>query len=407
MSPWLLAILAGIVVALVQYGGRDLRSGPNLASALLRVMAVAIVVALILDAAAAPAKPVPPWAALDASLSMARGDSTLWKAALDTARHSGADSILIFGDSARRGDSATAPHDLSSSLRPAVERALGAGHPLVVVTDGELDDPEAARSLPNGSRMVVLAHPATRDVGVSAIDVPRAVVAGDTVEARVTVIAGGAGERGATLTLSLDGKTLGTAPIDTLGAYGERAVSMKVRIDGPPGPGVLRAFVSAAGDREHRNDTVAVAIDLSRAATAVFVSTSPDFDARYALAVLRAGLSIPTRGFFRVAPGEWRVEGALTPVSEGDVRAALKEAPVAIMHGDTAAFGPPRAIDHRAARAHRHDGHGRRMVSGGGAGITARARAVGRDLGQPAAGRDLDDDPAGHVARRRSTSRTR
>jgi hypothetical protein len=342
MSPWLLAILAGIVVAFVQYGGRDLRSGPNLASALLRVGAVAIIVALILDAAAAPSKPVAPWAALDASLSMARGDSAVWKAARDTARGVHAESILVFGDSARRGDSATAPHDLSSLLRPAVERALGAGHPLVVVTEGELDDPEAARSLPNGSRVVVLPHPATRDVGVSTIDVPRAVVSGDSVEARVTVIAGGAGARGATVGLSIDGKMVGTAPIDTLGAYAERVVSLKVRVEGAAGPSVLRAFVTAAGDRERRNDTVAVAIDLSRAATAVFVSTSPDFDARYALAVLRAGLSIPTRGFFRVAPGEWRVEGALTPTTEGDVRAALREAPVAILHGDTAAFGPPR-----------------------------------------------------------------
>ena len=343
MSPWLLAVLAGIVVAFVQYGARDLKSGPNIASALLRIGAVAIVVALILDASAAPAKPVAPWAALDVSLSMMRGDSTLWLAARDSARRARADSILVFGDSARRGDSVTAPHDLSSMLRPAVERALGAGHPLIVVTDGELDDPEAARSLPNGSRIVVLPHPAIRDVGVSTIEVPRAVVAGDSVEARVTVVAGGAGVRGATLALSLDGKTLGTAPIDTLGAYAERAIAIKVRVDGAPGPAVLRAFVTAAGDREHRNDTVAVAVDLSRAATAVFVSTSPDFDARYALAVLRAGLSIPTRGFYRVAPGEWRVEGALTPVTEGDVRAALREAPVAIMHGDTAAFGPPRA----------------------------------------------------------------
>lgn len=342
MSPWLIAILAGIVVAVVQYGARDFRSGPNLASALLRVGAVAIVVALILDAAAAPAKPVPAWAALDASLSMQRGDSTVWRAARDSVASAHADSVLIFGDSARRADSTTKPHDLSTQLRPAVERALGAGHPLVVVTDGELDDPEAARALPSGSRLIVLPHAAVRDVAVSAIDVPRAVVAGDSVDARVTVAAGGAGVRGATLALSLDGKVLGTTPIDSLSAYGERAVAMKVRIDGTPGPGVLRAFVTAADDRERRNDTVAVAIDLSRAATAVFVSTSPDFDARYALAVLRGGLSIPTRGFFRVAPGEWRVEGALTPISEGDVRAALREAPVAILHGDTAAFGPPR-----------------------------------------------------------------
>jgi hypothetical protein len=105
---------------------------------------------------------------------------------------------------------------------------------------------------------------------------------------------------------------------------------------------LLRAIVVSTDDAERRNDTLSVAIDLSRAASAVFVSTSPDFDARYSLAVLRGSLGIPTRGFFRVAPGEWRVEGALTPISEAEVRQSLKDAPVAIMHGDTAAFGPPR-----------------------------------------------------------------
>jgi hypothetical protein len=76
----------------------------------------------------------------------------------------------------------------------------------------------------------------------------------------------------------------------------------------------------------------------------VFVSTSPDFDARYALAVLRGALGIPTRGFFRVAPGEWRIEGSLAPIPESDVRQAVRDAPVTILHGDTAAFGAPRSI---------------------------------------------------------------
>src|SRR4029079_4938350 len=99
-----------------------------------------------------------------------------------------------------------------------------------------------------------------------------------------------------------------------------------------------RAGVSVAGDAEPRNDTLAIAVDLSRAASAVFVSTSPDFDARYALAVLRGALAVPTRGSFRVAPGAWRVDGSLAPISEADVRAAFRDAPVAILHGDTAAF---------------------------------------------------------------------
>jgi hypothetical protein len=85
-------------------------------------------------------------------------------------------------------------------------------------------------------------------------------------------------------------------------------------------------------------------VQVARGAGAVFVSTAPNPDARFALTVLRGALSIPTRGYYRVAPGAWRAEGALTPVSETEVRAALREAPIAILHGDTALFGAPRTI---------------------------------------------------------------
>ena len=343
MSPWLIAVIAGLVVALVQYGWRGLGGWSAVPSALLRVGAVTLLVALLLDAPAARSRPVAEWAALDASASMVRGDTALWRAARDTIRRMAAESVFVFGDSARRGDTVTAARDLASLLRPAVERALGAGHPLAVVTDGELDDPEVIRSLPAGSRLIVLSHPPRRDLGVASIDVPRAVVSGDTIEARVGLIAGGAGSRPGTLTLSLDGRAVATAPVESLPPFGERAIVVRSRLDGVAGPAVLRAVVASPDDAERRNDSVSVAIDLSRAASAVFVSTSPDFDARYALAVLRGALGIPTRGFFRVAPGEWRVEGALTPVPELEVRQAMRDAPVAIFHGDTAAFGPPRA----------------------------------------------------------------
>lgn len=345
MSPWLLAVLAGLVVALVQYGWRDLRSGWGaIPAALLRFAAITLIVALLLDAPAARAHPVSNWAAIDVSASMARGDSLLWRAARDSVRAVHAESTFAFGDSARRGDTITTPRDLSSSLRPVVERALGAGHPLTVVTDGELDDPDAARSLPAGSRIIVLPHAPHRDVALASIDVPRAVVSGDTVEVRVGMLGGNNGGRAGTLTLTLDGRPLATAPIESLPPFGERTVALRTKVEGPAGPAVLRAVVKAADDAEPRNDTLLVTLDLSRAASAVFVSTSPDFDARYALSVLRGALAIPTRGFFRVAPGEWRVEGALTPIAEADVRQAVRDAPVAIIHGDTAAFGAPRAV---------------------------------------------------------------
>jgi len=147
MSPWLLALVAGIVVAVIQYGWRELRSGRStIVAAALRVAAVTVVVALLLDAPAAPAKPVTTWAALDASASMTRGDSGVWRASRDSIRRVGAESVFVFGDSVRRLSDASKPVDQSSRLRPVVERAIGAGHPLVVVTDGELDDPDAGAS---------------------------------------------------------------------------------------------------------------------------------------------------------------------------------------------------------------------------------------------------------------------
>ncbi len=345
MSLWLLAIAAGVLLALVQYGVRVLGAGgTSLAAALLRVCAVTLIVALLLDAPAGCAKPVATWAALDASLSMSRGDTAIWLAARDSVDHAHAESVFVFGDSVRPARSATLPRDESSQLRPAVERALGAGHPLVVVTDGELDDPDAARGLPAGSRVIVLRRKSQRDLAVSSIDAPRAVVSGDTVQVNVTVSAGGAGSLGGSLDLAIGDKPLARVAVESLPPFAERSIAIKTRLDAAAGPALLRAVAASPQDAEPRNDTLVVAVDVSRAASAVFVSTSPDFDARYALAVLRGSLGIPTRGFLRIAPGDWRIEGVLTHVPESDVRQAIREAPVVILHGDTAAFGVPRSI---------------------------------------------------------------
>jgi hypothetical protein len=251
----------------------------------------------------------------------------------------------LFGDSLRVGhlpDSLTTPDDQASVVRPAVDRGLSRGHPVVVVTDGEVADPEALADLPAGSRVIVEAHAQARDLAVSSHEMPRAVVSGDTVEIRVGVVAGGRGAAPGTLTLAVGTTSVATASVDTLSAFAERTLTVRSRIDGSPGPAILRAIVRSPGDVEPRNDTLSIGIDISRAASAVFVSTSPDFDARYALSVLRGALAVPTRGYFRVAPGAWRIDGALGPVSEADVRAALRDAPVAILHGDTAVFGAPR-----------------------------------------------------------------
>lgn len=345
MLAWLLSLLIAAMLAWWSYrapAAGESRRARGLSA--LRALAWIIVLALLFDAPAGPRRAVPPIAALDASESWLRGsDSALWRRAISTARGASSE-LLLWGDSARTAPAPASPRDAATRAMPLAERALAVGRPLVLITDGELDDPAALASLPAGSRVDVLAHPAAIDAAVIGLDAPRAVVANDTIEARITVRAGQLAVRGATLSLVAGSDVIATMPIDTLGSGVERTLTMRGRIQGAVRSVPLAAIVSVAGDVEHRNDTLAIAVQVSPAAGAVLASTSPDFDARFLIPVLRGAVALPTRAYYRVAPGAWRQDGTLAPVTEASVRAALAEAPLAILHGDTALFGAPRAV---------------------------------------------------------------
>lgn len=349
MVAWGIAAAIAAIVTALQYAGR---SRPlTLVAGACRFLALLLVAALALDAPAGRATPVASLVALDASASWSRGsssDDARWRTARDSAGAMAPDSVVLFGDSARalpRSAVETAvPRDLASRVRPVVERALAAGRPLDLFTDGVVDDPDALRELPAGSRLHVSPAPDRPDLAVRDVAAPRAIVSGDTVEVQATMVAGAATRAIARATLLAGAREVASANVDPLPAAGEARVTLRGRIQMPEGPGVLRVVVHAAGDVEPRNDTVSVAVDVSPAAGAVWVSTAPDYDSRYALAVLRGAVSIPTRGYLRVAPGAWRVDGSLAPVSESAVRAAVRDAPLVVLHGDTAIFGAPRSL---------------------------------------------------------------
>jgi len=343
MAPWLLATLAGLAAAGLQYGTHVLR--PAVAPlALLRALAVAIVVAMLLGAPGGRSKPLAPEIALDASESWTRGGATCdrWRAALDSAAHAGNGTRLRFGDSTRADDSRGAPTDAASRLRGVADRASGSGRPVVVITDGELDDAEVVGALPRGSRAIVLPCRSGPDLAIAALETPRTLLAGDTTTVRLTLAAGAAGAPAGRLEVRLDDQVLAAQPVPALGAYAEQAVALQGIGGGADRATLLRAVFTGAGDAEPRNDTLSIGVDVSRAAAAVFVSTTPDFDAREAVAALRGVTSLPTRAYYRVAPGAWRADGSLARVTEADVRAAVRDAPIVILHGDTTLFGPPR-----------------------------------------------------------------
>ena len=342
MTTWLLAMAAGVVAAGVQYGRGSLNPR-TIPLAILRALSAALIVALLLSAPAGRATTTTADVAVDASESWTRaGDGSSWKTALDSAAQAGG-PLRAFGDSLRVVAARSEPRDHASRVRDVVDAATGSGRPVVIVTDGELDEPEVLAGLPRGSRTIVIARADGSDAAIAALEAPHALLAGDTLTARITVTSGSAGSGAGVVELRLDATLLDTVPLAALRPYAERVVALRGVAGGAERGALLRAIVRVAGDREPRNDTLTLGVDVTRAPAAVFVSTAPDFDAREAVGALRGVTSLPTRAYYRVAPGTWRIDAGLAGVAEKEVRDAVRDAPMAVLHGDTAVFGPPRA----------------------------------------------------------------
>ena len=347
MFLWFAAIAAGFLAAAVPYGRtvRGRRIAPLVA---LRAAAGTLIVALVLDAPAGRRAVPSHWVALDASESLGRaqgGGDGCSRAARDSARAAGG-PVYQFGDSVRLDARERASPDRASSVSAVVDRAVATGAPVVIVTDGEVDDAERLTGLPAGSRMVLVSCVARPDVALASLDAPASVTAGDTVRVRVSLAAAAAAAPPGRLTLALGERSIASADLPAIGAGAVTTIELR-GVAGPgEGPALLRTTWSAPGDAEPRNDTLAMTVDVTHGPAAVFVSTSPDYDAREAVAAVRGVTSLPTRAFYRVAPGAWRADGLLSPVAEGVVRAAIAVAPLVILHGDTAVFGAPRAVTH-------------------------------------------------------------
>lgn len=354
MIRWLVAIALGLLAAWLAYG-LPLRAGSTHGTArhwglaALRAAAVALVAALLVGAPMGRAVPRAPLVALDVSASWRRavGDESTfvqgWRQGVaDSARRAQpADAALVLvGDSLRDATlddvAATTPRDGASRVRPAVDRAASLGRSLVLVTDGEVDDADALRDAPPGSRVVRLTTPPRRDVAVAELVVPYSATGGDTVSAAVTVVAGGVATAEGVLRLRIDGSEAASSPVPPLAPFAGTRLTVPLVVARGDRVAVVQAIVESPADAEGRNDTLAVSMDVGDRPSAVFVSTAPDIDVREALTVLRGALDVPTRAYLRLAPNVWRVEGSLAPITEAEVKARAATAGMLIVHGDTA-----------------------------------------------------------------------
>ncbi|MBX7118066.1 MAG: hypothetical protein K1X31_03605 [Gemmatimonadaceae bacterium] len=341
MLSWILALTAGVGLAALGY---RTPSGTARPVFVLRTLAGTLAVALLLDAPLAPARPMAPWVGVDVSASASAAWPALRRVA-DSVRAAGGDSLILFGDSVRGGPLPDLAADRATRVRSLVEAAMAIGRPLVLVTDGRLDDPELVPRLPRGSAVRVVESPAAPDAAIAMLEAPPYALGGDTVVVRIVAKAGAAGSAPATLDLRLDDRVVASEALPALEAYEEREVRVAVAIPAQDANRTLRAALhSGAADAVPQNDTASAPLIVSGAAAATFLSTTPDQDARFALAVLRGTRRGPVQAFWRVAPGQWRTDGALRPVPEETVRRAAAGAPLLVLHGDTAVFGAPRGL---------------------------------------------------------------
>ena len=346
MLSWILALAAGLALAALAYRVRP--AAPAATVFALRAFAGTVMVALLLDAPLGPSRPLAPWVGLDVSSSWrAGGDPTQWataRALVDSLRAAGADSVILFGDSLRSDTVPTVPRDLASRVGPLVDAATAAGRPLVLVTDGMLDDPERIARLPRGSQVRVVSATARPDAAIALLDAPGGALGGDTVPVRIVAKAGAAGSLATVIELRLDDRVISSTPLPALDAFEEHEVRVAMPVPASDGTRRLHAALVASSDAVAENDSASAPLVVSGAAAATFISSTPDQDARFALAVLRGTRRGPVQAFWRVAPGQWRTDGSLRPATESAVRQAAASAPLLVLHGDTAIFGNPRTL---------------------------------------------------------------
>jgi hypothetical protein len=280
---------------------------------------------------------------IDGSLSMTDPASDArWRAAADTARAAAgsAGRIVVFGDLPSTFTPATRPDARTSRLLPALRDAASRGGRIVVVTDGEVDDaPSLPADLLGAARIVVLPRPPVPDVGISGLDLPAALRAGDTAVAHVELVAAGTSPNDAvTLELREQGHVVARVRV-SLGAGGN--IARDLGFVPAPASGVPETrryearLTGFARDAEPRDDARQTAASVSRASAISLFSDVPDWDFRWLVRTLTSGSGVPVHAFVHLGNGGWRDARSMHAVSDAAIRAEASGAALVVAHGSS------------------------------------------------------------------------
>ncbi|HEU4828597.1 MAG TPA: hypothetical protein VFT04_05330 [Gemmatimonadales bacterium] len=334
--PVIVVIVAAAALAAATYLGLERVGRRGLAPMAARAIAWAALGLLLINVSCPRAPDAGrPIVLLDGSLSMTAAGAG-WDSALALARRTG--DVRFFGDERDAGD--TLPTRGRSLLRPALSAAAASDRPIVVVTDGEIDDvPDLPPDLLDRAAVRVVPRDSIADLALTALAGPARVTAGDSIvleaEVRATRTAG---REGVTVAVSSARGELARRPV----AFDGSGIAL-VRIAVPSaglaaGDHVLRASVAVAGDGEPRTDTRLHLVTIAATPGVVLVATPGDWDSRALYRTLRDVAELPVRGYIRLGRDSWHAMSDLAPVSADAVRRAARGADLLVLKGSVDGF---------------------------------------------------------------------
>lgn len=334
----LLAAAAALVLAAASYVPHPGLGPARWRPAAFRVLALFALFLLLADPLFPGGRSPRPLVLLDASLSLGAAGGR-WEAARDSAFARG--EVRLVGDASPRSD--TAPTRGASRLGPALRAAAASDRPLVVVSDGEVEDGgDLDPAVLRRAAVVVLPRVPVADAALTALEVPAGAAIGDTIPfvAEVTVHTGpGGSPPGDSLALEVTvaGRRLLRRPLGVPG-NGRRRVDFSLPA-AALGAGVHAVRVAIVpADAEPRDDARLRLVTVSATPGAVLLARPGDWDARFLYRSLRDVADIPMRGFVHLGPQGWHRMEDLRAVPEAEVVRAAAGADLLVLKGRTGGY---------------------------------------------------------------------
>ena len=225
-----------------------------------------------------------------------------------------------------------------SSLRAALLAASAQDRPVIIVSDGAIDDRgDLPPDLLAAARVRVLPRAPITDAAVLGLVAAERVTLGDTLRVEVELRSTGTVAGPATVELAdARGRGLLTREVRLGGGATRLTLPVPTRVLGA-GDHLLAVRVRAAGDQEPRDDRRLLLVSVTPLPGAVLLAAPPDWDARQLFATLRDVAALPVKGYAYLGDAGWRSMDDLHRVSPDEVARAARGADLLVLKGDPGA----------------------------------------------------------------------